>query len=138
MTTRVDICLPAYGKVDAETVFSIFGLTRKANDLIGQMWGQKLMYIDQARNKLVQDVLADGRASHFLWLDSDMTWDKELVQRLLAHKKPVVGATYFLKMPPYDIVAGQFLEDQTRYLRLDHLPEGIEKVDVLGMGATLI
>src|SRR4051812_43515959 len=41
------------------------------------------------------------KATHLLFLDSDMTFPLDVLKRLLAHNKDVVGATYSRRAPPF-------------------------------------
>jgi hypothetical protein len=41
------------------------------------------------------------KASHLLFLDSDMVFPADTLARLLAHNKDIVGATYSKRVPPF-------------------------------------
>lgn len=58
--------------------------------------------IDAARNNLVQQALNLG-CTHILMLDSDQVYVTDnLIERMLAHDKPVVGARVHRRYPPFD------------------------------------
>jgi hypothetical protein len=140
---KITLTMPCYGLMQPDTAFSLLGLYEKSRHLLHDVKWKNLQYIDQARNGLVHDVLEDGGATHMAGLDADMIWPPDLLERLLAHDKPIVGANYFCKMPPYDMVAGDFsgppgVTGVPKRLPLRELRTGRQRVDVLGMGATLI
>ena len=60
------------------------------------------MVIDKARNTLAEGALnVEPEASHILWIDDDMTFPPDALERLLAHEKDIVGGLCFNRRPPY-------------------------------------
>lgn len=53
--------------------------------------------ITRVRNRSISKFIRDGRFDWFLSIDSDMVFDKELLEILLSHKKEVIGAVYRAK-----------------------------------------
>lgn len=53
-------------------------------------------YISRARNRVLADFL-DSTASHLVFIDADIGFTGRDVLRLVAHNKPLVGATYAKK-----------------------------------------
>lgn len=72
------------------------------------------------------------KASHILFIDSDIRFPADALERLLAHKKDIVGANY--KQRTRDEWTAckneKFISSKDK--------SGIERVDTLGMGLTLI
>jgi hypothetical protein len=60
--------------------------------------------ITRTRNKLVSRFMIDKRATHMIFIDSDIEFQSEDVLRLLLHKQDVVGGIYPLKTLPIDYV----------------------------------
>ena len=56
--------------------------------------------IDRTRNVLVDSAL-EMECTHVLFLDADMSYPRDIVSRLLAHDKDIVGALCFGRYPPY-------------------------------------
>src|SRR5947208_1793411 len=56
------------------------------------------------RNKLAQRAI-DAGAEWLMFIDDDHTFPKDLLLRLLAHDKPVVGALYMQRMVPFAPIA---------------------------------
>jgi len=58
--------------------------------------------IDAARNNLVQQALLSG-CTHILMMDSDQIYSTEnMIEKMLAHDKPVLGARVHRRYPPFD------------------------------------
>lgn len=58
--------------------------------------------IDHARNNLVQQALLSG-CTHILMMDSDQIYNTtNMIDKMLAHDKPVVGARVHRRYPPFD------------------------------------
>jgi hypothetical protein len=58
--------------------------------------------IDAARNNLVQQALLLG-CTHILMMDTDQIYNADsMIDKLLAHEKPVVGARVHRRYPPFD------------------------------------
>jgi len=53
-------------------------------------------YVDDMRNWHVARML-EGDATHLLFLDYDMEWDADGIERLLTAKVPVIGGSYRVK-----------------------------------------
>lgn len=134
----VDILCPTARKWDPEQCFAFSHvlLHAFATGVLRTVRYRKWMYIDQARNELVAEVLDNPGATHVLFLDDDMTFLPDLVARLLAHEKPVVGGMYFTRVAPHDVVCGDFYGDQAR--NLSYLPQGLTTVGWVGGGVMLI
>ena len=66
---------------------------------------QQCSLVTTARNSIVRNILSlTPKPTHILFIDSDMCFPKNGLQRLLAHNKDVVGAFYSKRVPPYDMV----------------------------------
>lgn len=62
----------------------------------------KCSLIEVGRNNLVS-AARQIEATHLLFLDSDMMVPPDTLARLLAHDKPIVGATYTKRRGPFDL-----------------------------------
>lgn len=61
--------------------------------------------ITRARNTLVALFLANPVYTHMMWIDSDLSFDPDKVERLLTSGKDVAGAAYPLKTTNYEMMA---------------------------------
>ncbi len=50
--------------------------------------------VTQARNTMATRVLQDPSYTHLLFIDADMGWRPELIEKMLAFDQPVVGCVY--------------------------------------------
>lgn len=103
--------------------------------------------VDALRDQAGADAVAGG-FSHLLFLDADMVWPTDVLDRMLAHHdRGIVSGFYTLKSPPYTPVAltnGVRTEGSvvTTYehdvdAALDDRPD-LRPQQVVGMGCTLI
>lgn len=87
--------------------------------------------IPNNRTMLVHSA-AEAGASHILFIDSDMRFPADALERLLAHKKDIVGANFRQRTRDAWTARknGEFISSEGK--------KGIEEVDTLGLGLTLI
>lgn len=84
-----------------------------------------------SRNLLAETAVSN-KFSHILFIDSDMRFPPDSLRRLLEHKKEIIGANYLERIRPICTasIRGEAITSKGK--------TGIEKVDTLGMGCTLI
>jgi len=58
--------------------------------------------VSRARNNLIARAMTDKEATHFLFIDNDITWDPVDVLKLLMADKDLVGGIYPLKNYDWD------------------------------------
>jgi GT2 family glycosyltransferase len=109
---------------------------------IAFVWERSFPRVDAMRDKVMVGALAEG-FSHVLFLDADMVWPTNTLERMLRHHSAgIVGGLYVLKAPPYSPVAlGAPVKTEagvTHYAFETDLGEDLKPVHVLGMGCTLI
>lgn len=93
--------------------------------------------IPQLREKVTSAALHAG-CDWLLYLDTDMRYPPDLLVRLLAHDKPVVGANYTARRPPFEPVSAK--RDGEKIVRVYTEPDstGLEAVGSTGMGCLLV
>ena len=72
------------------------------------------------------------KASHLLFLDTDMVFPADTVTRLLAHDKDIVGATYSKRMPPFYPLT---VTEEDEHIQITR---GMRRVKLLPTGCMLI
>jgi len=72
------------------------------------------------------------KATHLLFLDTDMIFPVDTLTRLLAHDKDIVGATYSQRMPPFHPLT---VTDEGEHT---HITSGLRRVKLLPTGCMLI
>lgn len=131
---KVLVGIPHLGTVDFDFAFSFRNL--QLPDNIEQMgvFGQKRTIVHQARN-IIANALLNSDFDWLLFLDSDHTFEPDLLKKLMARDKEIVGAQYFMRIPPYAPVCGKINSEGKP---TSVLIKEFSEVDGIGMGATLI
>lgn len=100
-------------------------------------------YIPNNRLKLAHKAI-EVAASHILFIDSDMRFPEDTLDRLLKADKDIVGANYKQRTQNEWTArkGGRFVDSATPRRTTgggqDWPPDGLEEVDTLGTGVTLI
>jgi len=91
--------------------------------------------VDVMRNSIVEEA-QKKECSHLLFLDTDMIYPKDTIERLLAHDLDIVGALTFKRYPPFNplIMVGEQFKMKYVY----PYEEGLMKVTATGTGCLLI
>ncbi len=87
------------------------------------------------RNEIAENV----RGEWLLFLDDDMVFPPDLLRRLLAHDKDIVGALAFRRVEPFLPCIARWDESSQSMVTIRDLAFGeLMEVDGIGMGCTLI
>jgi GT2 family glycosyltransferase len=137
---NLSVCVPARDTVNTGFAYDLARMSARwyANAPEGSAFNlhflQGTLIADQ-RCKLVEMALR-ANADWVLFLDSDMRFPIDLVDRLLAHDKDIVACNYATRRLPVKTVA---FKD---WAALEHVyslgKSGLEQVAAVGMGAMLI
>jgi len=99
-------------------------------------------YLEKARNEIHKTFLRKTDTKYLMMLDSDILFPAGLLEKLLAHRLPIVGGWYRDKNAEdhhptvYDYVTD---EDGVAVFRHRKEPgDGLEKVDAMGAGCWLM
>lgn len=143
---RVAIAIPAYDGWKAEMGFDALRLAICSAghvDLTAAfIRGQDT---SEARNHLVAQLKAlpaEQAVDAILWIDADMMFPPDALLRLLAHRVPIVGADYRLRMPPFPRI-GHWVNPESPFAAYVPIPEDApqtgldDKMAVLGFGLIL-
>jgi len=141
---RVAICIPARGQMEVTTAFDLTMMAAymagKKNIDLNVYTSQGTLIFDQ-RNSLVRTAVAE-KCDYILFIDADMRFPKTTLERLLAHKKDIIGVNATTRMMPPKPTARniQINEDgSVDWLEvLSNKEKGIGKVDAIGCGVMLI
>lgn len=91
-----------------------------------------------SRNIMVQQALASTVPwGHMLCLDSDMTFPRNVLERLLSHNAPIVGASYSTRIGPHMMTHRDF-DMSSRLPAMGDYPNDVYPVASMGMGCVLI
>jgi hypothetical protein len=101
--TRVAICVPSGDMLHADFAVALAALVRSTRVERLSLFNQRMSLLPESRNELVRNALSAG-ADWLLWLDSDMSFPVTTLDRLLAHDRHIVGATYLRRTPPHRLL----------------------------------
>jgi len=141
---KVALLTPFHSNVAAQFAFSLAHLTERVARMHRDIELKLLMNtsssLPRVRTDLAASALAWG-AEWMLWLDSDMLFPPDTLERLLAFGLDVVGANYPRRMPPHvgtaTALAGSTSVPCETTLAKAETGEP-EKVLTLGFGALLM
>lgn len=137
----IAVCTPARDMVHANYTFCLVNMvafhTINTIDAVALKINQGTL-IQNQRADLCLEAMGEG-CSHVLFIDSDMTFPQDMVQRLLAHDKDIVATNCARRRMPTGPTAQRTLPDGSREL-IYTMPEstGLEEVESIGMGVMLI
>lgn len=100
---KVAIVVPSGTMVHMEFATSLVGLARKSECDIA-ISNPRTSMIELSRHIGVESALEDG-ADYILFLDSDMSFPDDTLNRLLAHDKDIVGCNYVQRHHPHKSMA---------------------------------
>lgn len=89
----------------------------------------KSTIIHSARAMLVQSAI-DNDCTHIFFLDSDLTFPPNTLNRLIAHHQPFVCATYVKRHPPHELLG--------KVAHPRDLADGLLLMDEVPLGCALI
>lgn len=135
----ITICVPCRDQLHSGFAFDLARMTQ-ANERLGlttHLLFDMGTVISNQRESLLKDAIANG-STHVLWLDSDMMFPPDTLQRLLTHDLPVVAGNYVTRQAPHKTVAYTDVENWSSYLvHEDDQPDLIE-VQAVGLGCMLL
>lgn len=99
METKILLGVPCLDSMKTETVASIFSSTAVL-EYRAVLHIQKSCYVHDARNKIVSGAIAKG-FSHIMFIDSDMQFPPDSINRLVKQDKDVIGGVYFRRQIPH-------------------------------------
>lgn len=123
----IAVCMPMARGVHPATMRSLLGADIPRPWHLFDPVGYQ---VDNARNMITQDACNTEDVTHLLWVDDDMTFSRDAVQRLLAHDLPIVGGLCHNRRHPYMPILVHFTERGFSF-QYDY-PEGLIEVDATG------
>lgn len=137
---KVAVCMPAGDEVKTFFAYDLARLMTYSGTLgidlqILIACGSLVM---KQRESLADAVLEDGTATHILWLDTDMRFPKDALERLLKHNVPMVCASYTERNAPFRPVAFKSHEDWNERVWPEPEATGLVPIAGCGLGVTLV
>ena len=135
-TAHIIIGVPAQDTLQSSFAFDLAQMMQHTSlarpDLAVRLVLHKGTYLIDQRHQLVRIAL-DAKATHLLWIDSDMRFPADTLIRLLEHNTPVVAVNYprrrFPQLPTASTGQG--------FVFCPKGAEGLEEVESVGMGVML-
>lgn len=135
------VAVPCMDQVPAQFAHSLATLT-KVGETVVAFQISSLVYT--ARNDLAKKAVACG-ADFVLWIDSDMVFSPDLLQRLMEHMKnpeiDMVSGLYFRRVAPYSPVLYDRLEiteERCEHTEFEKVPDEPFEVGGCGFGGVLM
>jgi len=110
MQNQILIGVPCLDFIRSETVASLFQATAGI-DCPAKLAIHKSCYIHDARNKIVENAI-DNKATHVMFIDSDMQFGMDSIARLLAHDVDIVGGLYYRRQAPHLPTISQLVDEK--------------------------
>jgi len=124
---KIAIGLPTNRGIKPKTAFSLMKMIAHSKYDYQIIVSTRGYNTAENRNKIAVQAV-NGNCTHLLLTDDDMVYEPDCLERLLAHDKDIVGATYNTKY-----------ETQTKVIELlDEEKEELFKCKALGGGMLLI
>jgi len=132
---RVLIGIAAYDKINVETCASL--LTLQINSKIPiQIRFAPYTYIHVARSALLYQAV-EIDATHIMFIDSDIVFPKDGIERLLNQDKDIIGGLYHKRTGDNSPVIFKQVGDKLESIAPDSMTKSFE-VDTIGTGFMLI
>lgn len=134
-STSVFIGIPALDMVSTRTMMSIISAQNfiKGRAMIHVQVG---CYVDNARDKIVQDA-KDQKATHLMFIDSDMEFPPDSIQRLIDYDLDIVGGLYPRRQYPYRPTINR-VNSKKLIIPSSYPTDRLFEVDAIGTGFLLI
>lgn len=126
---KVAILTPCQDSVSAGFAHDLARLTGSYSGLM--IFQNRGTIIPEQRAVLARAAI-EAKATHTLWLDSDMRFPPDSLKRLLGHNAAIVAANYTTRRPPY------FPTAETTDGFLYNEGDGLIEVSHCGMGLMLV
>ena len=125
---KLAVAIPSTGSIKTKTVESLIGMLKNL-PFDYHFLSHEGSAIHHMRERMVKKAIELG-CTHILFIDSDMQFDKDVVLKLLAHDKDIIGAVYNQrKLPPTPVV---------KLISVGADLEGLNEVQAVGTGFMLI
>lgn len=136
---RLKICLgiPHVGTVRIETAISMVDIITQTTPYHDVYLAQREgAYIEQNRTRLIQMAIEQS-CDKLFFLDSDILVEGNVINKLLAHNKPIIGAAYNMRsFPLYSNV--KFTDEQGKFIAVPEIPKELFQCAGVPTGAMLI
>jgi len=140
----VAICIPARGQMEVGTAFDLARMVnhiaRNTEHEVNLYTSMGTLIFDQ-RNNMVESALEEG-ADYVLFIDADMRFPKDTLERLIAHGKGIIGVNATTRSSPVKATAKTLEIEADGTCNWKQISSknktGIQQADGIGCGVMLI
>ena len=144
-TYKVGICIPSRGEMEIGTAFDLAVMCGYDSKF---RLGDQALYtvagtlIFDQRQKLAEAAINEG-CDYILWIDADMRFPKDTLERLISLDKDIVGVNATTRTIPVKATAKNLVVDmekkENQWLAVSSKGrQGIERVTAIGCGVMLV
>jgi glycosyltransferase involved in cell wall biosynthesis len=134
----VAIGLPTFDDVKADFALSLAMMVAATRTVQFAFNHSKATWVAHARNLIVEGAIEIG-AEWLLFLDSDMTFPRETLARLMSWNKDIVCGSYVKKKPPYSVVGSLLAKPGDNVNKPKEVAaNGLYEMEGVGLGICLI
>ena len=144
-TYKVGICIPSRGEMEIGTAFDLAVMCGYDSKF---RLGDQALYtvagtlIFDQRQKLAEAAINEG-CDYILWIDADMRFPKDTLERLISLDKDIVGVNATTRTIPVKATAKNLVVDmekkENQWLAVSSKErQGIERVTAIGCGVMLV
>lgn len=134
---KIAIGMPTYGTIKSRMALSVMETIRVNKDIEFMPIFQHGGYIAENRSKII-DIAKEYLCSHVFFVDHDVVFQPDTLERLFAHDKDIVGTMYNYRTLPLQTVVKFFNEKGETVNSLDKIPEELFEVASTGIGCSLV
>jgi hypothetical protein len=128
------IGIPSNGLIHAETMFCTMEAVMTARQSLVQgflFFFPRSCYVHDNRNTIIRDAMKKG-ATRVLFIDGDMYFDSQLINKLASHHKDIVAAIYNIRGKLPLVPAIKLFNDE------ELVPKGLFKCKGIATGLMMI
>lgn len=134
---KIAVAITTNRLIKPKTVLSLANLLAKTKHEVFPIVSTEGYTIAENRSYCVYKAIKAG-CTHLLFIDDDMTFPDDTIERLLSHEKMVVGVNSHSRMLPITTTVAFIDENGELAPRPDVIPEQPFKCYQVGMGVALI
>jgi choline kinase len=108
MQVKLTIGMPVYQHVCIETALSLLSVQKRMHNV--EFNFSKGCYLHEQRNKIFEDAIS-GDSTHLMFVDCDIVFPPDGIERLLSRDKDIISGNYFTKSIPSVMTAKPFDKD---------------------------
>lgn len=132
---RIVVGVATYGNISPEHYVSMLSFYAKEKERV-KIVVEPYTYIHVARTNILTKAISLN-ATHVLFIDDDMIFGKDALDKLLSHNKEIVGGLYYKRIAPHTPVIYRQV-GQELIIPADFPQDRLFDVDAIGTGFLLI